>query len=160
MRESKEEPEVKDESLPSAPHLLYPDIPCDSATIDFPCENSFLDVSTSDHSKDTSDVSLSLHCGEDTSSSEIFSNLSFFISETQRVNFLTSHLPLCTIHKIMRMMKNIPNFLILVVMISLLLHPIMMLIQSLLICLRHWSMMIYLSTKLKPPRLSRHFSPS
>jgi len=72
---------VKDESLPSAPHLIYPDIPCDSTSINFPCENSFPDVSTSDHSQDTSDVSMSLHCGEDTSSSENLSNMSSVISK-------------------------------------------------------------------------------
>jgi len=48
--ESKEEPVVKDDSIPSAPHPLYPNIPCDYATIDFPYENFFLDVSTLDHS--------------------------------------------------------------------------------------------------------------
>ena len=61
VRESKEEPTVKDDSLPAAPHSLHPDIPCDSATVDFPCENSFLDVSTFDRSQDTLDVNLSLH---------------------------------------------------------------------------------------------------
>lgn len=68
---------MKDDSLPSAP----PNIPCDSATVDFPCENSFLDVSTSNHSQDTLDVILSLHCGEDTSSFENMSNLSSVISK-------------------------------------------------------------------------------
>jgi len=48
--ESKEEPMVKDDSLPVVPHPLYLDIPCDSATTDFPCENPFPYVSTSDHS--------------------------------------------------------------------------------------------------------------
>ena len=38
--ESKEEPMVKDESLLAAPHPLYPDIPCDSATAYFACENT------------------------------------------------------------------------------------------------------------------------
>jgi len=41
VQESKEEPAVKDDSLPSAPHPLY---------LDIPCENTFMDVSTSDHS--------------------------------------------------------------------------------------------------------------
>jgi len=59
--ESKEEPTMKDDSLPSTPHLLYLDIPCDFSTIGFPCENSFPNVSTSDHSYDTLDVSLPLH---------------------------------------------------------------------------------------------------
>lgn len=35
VRESKEDPIVKDDSLLAAPHLLHPDIPSDSATIDF-----------------------------------------------------------------------------------------------------------------------------
>jgi len=72
---------VKDDSLPYASHLLYLDIPCDSATFVIPCENSFPDVSTFDHSQDTPDVSLSLHCEENTSSSEIVSHLSFIIYE-------------------------------------------------------------------------------
>lgn len=46
-----------------------------------PCEKSFPDVPTSDHLQDTSDVSLSLHCREDTSSSENLSNMSFVIYE-------------------------------------------------------------------------------
>jgi len=60
MQESKEEPAVKDDSLLVAPHPLYPDIPCDSSIADFPRENSFPDASTSYHSQDTLDVSLSL----------------------------------------------------------------------------------------------------
>jgi len=79
VQESKEEPVVKDNSLPTAPHPLYIDIPYDSAIVDFPCEYSFLDVSTSDRSQEMLDVSMSLHCGEDTSSSKIFSNLSSVI---------------------------------------------------------------------------------
>lgn len=39
VRESKEESIGKDESLPPMPHLLYPDIHCDYAIVDFPCEN-------------------------------------------------------------------------------------------------------------------------
>jgi len=57
---SKEEPVVKDDSLSVVPHLLHPNIPCDATTTDFPYENPFPDVSTFDHSQDTSDVSLSL----------------------------------------------------------------------------------------------------
>lgn len=59
VQESKEEPVVKDDPLPAIPHSLYPDIPCDSTTTDFPCENPFLDVFTFDHSQDTSDVNMS-----------------------------------------------------------------------------------------------------
>jgi len=83
-------------------------------------------------------------------------HLSFL--KTKRVNILASHLLLFMIHQIMSMPKNILNFLILVVMVSLLLHLIMMLIPSLLIYLRHWSTMIYMSMKSKPPRFPRHFS--
>ena len=79
--EYEEETTVKDESFPSVPHPLYLNIPCIFATFDSPCENSFPDVSTFDCSQDTSDVSLSLHCGEDTSSSENPSNLSSIISK-------------------------------------------------------------------------------
>ena len=60
VRESKEEPTVKDDSLLATPHPIHPNIPCDSTTADFRCENSFLDASTFDHSQDTLDVSLSL----------------------------------------------------------------------------------------------------
>lgn len=78
--------------------------------------------------------------------------------KTKRVNILASHLPLYMIHQIMRISTNILNFLIMVVVIFVLLHLIMMLIHSLLICLSHRSPMIYLLTEWKPRRLSRHFS--
>lgn len=95
VQESKEEPTVNHDSLLAVPHPLYPDIPCDSVTVDFPYENSFPDVSTSDHSQDTLDVSLSLCCGEDTSSSENLSNLSFVISEdTEGEHLCFSYTPL------------------------------------------------------------------
>ena len=81
VQESKEELAVKDDSLPTMPHPLYPNIHCDSATIDFPYENSFLVLSTSNRSQDTLDVSLSLHCGEDTSSYKNPFNLLSVISE-------------------------------------------------------------------------------
>lgn len=80
--ESKEEPMVKDDSLPSVPHPLYLDIYFDYATFDFLGENSSLDVSTFDHSHETMDVSLSLHCRYDTYSSENPSDLSSVISES------------------------------------------------------------------------------
>lgn len=79
--ESEEEPTVKDDSLPFVPHPLYPDIFYDYDTFYFPNEKSSMDVSTSDHSQDTKDANLSLHCGQDTSSSENPSHLSFVISE-------------------------------------------------------------------------------
>lgn len=81
-------------------------------------------------------------------------HLSFL--KTKRLNILDSHLPLNMIIQIMRMLTKIVNFFILVVMISLLLHPIAMFIHSLLICLSHRSMMIYLSKMSKPRILSRH----
>ena len=84
------------------------------------------------------------------------SHLSFL--KTQRVNIFSSRLPLYPIHQFLRMPTNISNFLILVILIYSLPHLIMTLIPSLLIYPRHWSTMIYLSTKLKPLRLSRHFS--
>jgi len=82
--ESKEEPAVKDDSLPSAPHSLCPDSPCDSATIDFPCENSFMVVSTFDCSQDMLDDNLSLHFTDDKSSSKNASNLSSVISKNNK----------------------------------------------------------------------------
>jgi len=81
---SKEEPTVKDESLSTTPHLLHLDIPCDFSTADFPFENPFLDVSTCNHSQDTSNVSLSSQCGEDTSPSANPSNLSSIFSENTK----------------------------------------------------------------------------
>lgn len=63
--------------------------------------------------------------------------LHLLFPQTQRANILSSHLPLCVIHQIIRMLTNILNFLIFVVVIYLLLHLIMMMIQSLLIRLRH-----------------------
>ena len=96
MRESKEKPTVKDEFLLAASHLLYPDIPCDSSTANFPCENPFLDVFTSDHSLDMSDVSLSSQCGEDTSSSKtpsILSSIIFENTEGEHLCFLATPLP-------------------------------------------------------------------
>jgi len=81
VQEFEEELVVADELLLSAPHVLYPNIPCDSAIYDFRCENISLDVSTSDHSQDTSDVSISLHCGEDTYLSENPFNISSVISK-------------------------------------------------------------------------------
>ena len=95
VQESKEELVVKDEFLPAAPYPLHPNIPCDSATADFPYENPFPDVSTSNHSQDTSDVSLSLQCGEDTSSSENPLNLSFiFLENTEGEHLYFSSTPL------------------------------------------------------------------
>lgn len=79
--ESKEEPTVKEDSLQTVPHLLYLDIPYYSTTADFPCEKSFSNISTFDHSQGTSDLSLSLHYRKDTSSSEHPSNLSSIISK-------------------------------------------------------------------------------
>lgn len=93
---------MKDDSLPIAPHLLYLDIPCDFATVDFPCENSFPDVSTSDHSQDTSDVSMSLNFGDDTSSFENLSKLSSIISENtegEHPRFSSTHLHDSSNHK-------------------------------------------------------------
>ncbi len=95
VQESKEELAMKGDSLPFMPHPLHPDIPCDYATIDFPYENSFMDASTSDHSQDNSDVSLSLQCGEETSSSENPFNLSFiFLENTKGQHICFSSTPL------------------------------------------------------------------
>jgi len=56
VQKYEQEPEVKDDSLPSTPHPLYLDISCDSATFGFSCEKSSPNVSTSDHLQDTLDV--------------------------------------------------------------------------------------------------------
>ena len=137
MWEPKEEPTMKDDCRLVAPHSLHPHISCDFSTADFSCENSFPDASTSDHSQETSDVILSLHCREDTYSSENPFNLSFIFLESTKGEIFSSHLPLCLIHQIMRMPTNILNFFILVFVIYSLPHSIMMLIQPLLIYPRH-----------------------
>lgn len=80
VQESQEEPTMKGDFLPSASHPLYLDMSCDSATFDFPYENSSLDVATFDHSQDTLNVSLSLHYKEDTYFFENPFNLSSVIS--------------------------------------------------------------------------------
>ena len=86
---------MKDDSLPAAPHPLHPDIPSDFSTADFPCENSFPNASTSDHSQDTSDVSLPLQCGEDTYSLENSSNLSsVFLENIEAEHLFFSSTPL------------------------------------------------------------------
>lgn len=82
--EFQEEPTVKDESLPSVIHLLYPEIPYDSATFHSPYENSFLNVSTSNHSQETPDFSLPLHFGEETSSFKHLSHMSYVFSESTK----------------------------------------------------------------------------
>lgn len=65
--ESGQESKVKDDLLLSTPRLLYPDI-FHGSSISIPsCENSFLDVYTSNHSQNTWDTSLSFDCGEEKS---------------------------------------------------------------------------------------------
>jgi len=59
VQESKEEPMVNDDSLRVVPHPLHPDNPCDSTTANSPYENPLPNVSTSNHSQDTSNISLS-----------------------------------------------------------------------------------------------------
>lgn len=149
---------VKDNLLLSAPPPLFPDIYGDSIISDFPCVNQSIDayasiihrthmMSVHNLIVERTNISLRIHL-----------NFHLLFPETQRLNILSSHLPLCMIHQIMRMLMNIPNFLITVVVISVIFHLTMMLIHSLLIFLIHWSPMFYLLMKWKPCRLSRHFS--
>ena len=79
--ESEEEPTEKDDLLLFAPHLLFPKIFGDFDIVDFPCENTFSDASTSDHSHNTLDVSLSLHSKDDTSMFANTLNISSAISK-------------------------------------------------------------------------------
>ena len=51
--ESEEEPVVEDDLLLSTPHFLFLDIFCQFSISSFSCENSFPDLSTSNHSKNT-----------------------------------------------------------------------------------------------------------
>jgi len=78
--------------------------------------------------------------------------------KTNRVNILASNLPVYVIHQIMTALTNIPNFLIMVFVISMILHLIMMLIHSFLIFLNHSFPTIYLLTKWKPCRPSMQSS--
>jgi len=78
--EYEEELAVKDDLLPSTPHPPFPYIFGDSAIIIFPHENSFLDALTSDHSQNTSAISLSLHSEENKSFLENSLNISSVIS--------------------------------------------------------------------------------
>jgi len=155
---SENEPIVKDDFLLSVSPLLFLDIVGEFVISDFPCVNPSTDESTSNHSQNSLDVSTSFDSGEDKLFIEHPLDFSSVFVETQRVNILDSHLPLSVIPKIMRMLTNILNFLIMVIMISVLLHLIMMSIHFLLICQRHCYLIIYLSTKCKPCRLSRYFS--
>lgn len=63
--ESKEEPTVKDDLILYTPHPLYLDIFRESSISVFPCENSYLDVSASDHSQNTQDISPSFDFGDE-----------------------------------------------------------------------------------------------
>jgi len=65
--EPEEELVVEDDLLLSSTHPIFCDTFGDSAIVNFPCENSFLDESTSYHSHNTPDVSFPLQSGEDKS---------------------------------------------------------------------------------------------
>lgn len=71
---------VKDDLLRSLPRPLFPDIFHDYSTYVPSFENSSLDVSTSNHSQNTWDVSLSFDCREYKSFFPNSPNLSSFIS--------------------------------------------------------------------------------
>lgn len=151
---------VKDDSLLVVPHLLHPDIHCDFSSVNSTCKTHFqmllLLIIHMTHRMSVCHYSVErTHLLR-----EIHPIYHLYLLKTPRVNIFSSHLPLCPINQIMMMSINISNFLILVFMIYSLPHLIMLLIQSLLIYIRHWSTMIYLSTKSKPLRLSRSFSPS
>jgi len=81
--EFEEEPAEKDELILDALHPLYLNIFFDSAIFYFPCEYSSPNVSTSYHSPNTSDVSISLHCREDTYFYANPLNLSFFVPKNE-----------------------------------------------------------------------------
>lgn len=107
--------------------------------------SSFTDAPIVDHSQNTPDVSPSSENEED--QSFIKNPLDFssaFYGNVEGEHSCFSSSPLCD-SKNHEDVDKLPNFLILIVVISLLLHLIMILIQLLLICLRHWSTMIYMS---------------
>ena len=148
---------MKDDSIPSALHLLYLDIPCDYSTFDFPYENSFPNVSTSACSHDTSDFSLSLQHGEDTSSSENMSHFSYIIYENvegEHPYFSSTPLHNSSNHKDAKENLEFSKRGCRDLCTSSFDHDV----DSLVVNMSR-SLMIYLSTKLKPHRLSRHFSP-
>jgi len=65
--EYEQESMVKDDLFLYSPHLIYPNIFHDSIISIPSYENSFLDVSTSDHFENTWDANFSFDCGEDKS---------------------------------------------------------------------------------------------
>lgn len=79
--EPEEELAVKHDLLLFSPYLLFPNIFCDFSISNLSCENSSSNVFTSDHSQNTSDVSLSFDCREDTSFFFILTRLSSFLFE-------------------------------------------------------------------------------
>ena len=85
-------------------------------------------------------------------SSQIHSIFQLSFSEMQRVNIIGFHQPLCMIHEVMRMPMNFWNFLIVVVVITLLLHLIMMMTHALLVFLSHPSSLIYLFDEMETPQ--------
>jgi len=96
MWEYQEEPTMKDDLLLSMPLLFFPDIFGDFSLVNSLCENSFLDASTSDHSKNTPDVNLSYHSGEDKSLFENPLNSSSVISRNPDCEHsCISSTPLC-----------------------------------------------------------------
>ena len=151
-------PAVEHRPFLSVPPLFFPDLLGDSGIPNFSCVPPSNKAHNVDHSQDTSDVSPSSNNERTNHSLKIHLIFHLLFPETQRVNVLPSHPPLCVIHRIMRMPTNILTFLILVVVISSPHHPITMLIHSLLICLSHWSTKFHRLTKSKPHILSRNFS--
>lgn len=130
---------MKDDLLLSAPPPLFPDIFGDSPISNFLCVNTSTDVSTVDHSHNTLDGSPSFNNGKDKSFIENPLDSSFSFSrnvEGEHLKFFYHGChDLCT--------SSFDHY-----------------VHSLLICLGHWSLMIYLLTKSKSPRMSRHFRPS
>ena len=127
--ESEEEPAMKDDLLLSAPHLIFPNI-------FFILPLLIFHVIT--HSR----MHLLLiihrihgmsfcHCVPERKPIffQIYSVFHPSFLKMQRVNILSYHQPLYMIHQIMSMPMNIPNYLIVVVVITFLLHSIKMLIH-------------------------------
>ena len=151
---------AKDDSLLSEPPPFFPDIFGEPTIHGFTCASPSMDTPIVDHSLDTQ---MSLHhltIERINYSLKIHLTFHMLFSEAQRVNFSASHLPLYLIHQILRMSMKSLIFFIVAIVIYLLMYLIMMMILSQLIFLSLLFMMIYLLTKSKPPRLSRHFSPS
>jgi len=133
----KHQPVVKDDSLPSMPPPLFLDIFGDFIIPNFARVSPLIDAPIVDHSQNTPDVSPSFDNGEENSFIEHPpDSSSAFSRNAEGECSCFSSTPLCDSSNHEDANKHL-EFSYLGCCDPLLLHPITMLIQSLLICLRH-----------------------